>query len=106
MGIVISGVTLISQSPWTDEQKAAVQNASLEVLAGLNPEQPPTEEAAAAYWQSRLEEPYSAVVYGERCAYTAYWQFCGDDPEYGLLSAALEKHCRPLGMTITHHCCT
>jgi hypothetical protein len=104
MGIVICGVTLISQSPWTAEQNAAVRDACREVLAALNPTQSPSDEEVLAYLNAHLEKPYSAVVYGERCAYTAYWQFCYEDPELGLLTDALEKHCRPTGMVITHHC--
>src|SRR5947208_2385235 len=81
MGIVISGITLISQSPWTAEQKAAVHTACREVLQALNPERVPSDEEVASYLEGHLEAPHSVVVYGQPCAYTAYWQFYDDDPE-------------------------
>jgi hypothetical protein len=103
MGFVIEGVTLISQNPWTDEQRMAVQRACREALHARYPEQPPSEEEVAAYWQSCVEAPHSAVVYGQVAPYSAYWQFYDSDPECGLLYEALQKHCGPLGMTITSH---
>ena len=103
MGTAIYGVTLIGPSPWTAEQKEAVQRASREVLQALMSEQTPSDQEVVAYWQRRLEEPYSVHVYGQLCPQTAYWQLYDDDPEHDLLRAALERHCRPAGMTITSH---
>jgi hypothetical protein len=102
MAIAIYGVTLISEEPWTREQRLALHQACREILLTLKPGDPPTEKEVADYWRERMESPYSAVVYGERCPYTVYWQTL-DEEEAGLLYAKLEKYCCPLGLRITSH---
>ena len=102
---VIYGVTLISETPWTDEQNTAVHCACREVLQALTPEQLFSEEDVTFYWQSHLEKPYSSIVSGRVCPYSAYWQTVDDieGKEIHLLENYFEKYCVPLGMRITGH---